>query len=78
MLGPGVTRQRAALSRLQHALAAKPGAAGVVGPADIPAGQQGAHLLLARSGDAARYARRNVLQGALCVHAPPSEPAGLR
>jgi RND superfamily putative drug exporter len=55
VLGPGVTRQRAALTRLQHALAAKPGAAGVVGPADIPAGQQGAHLLLARSGGAARY-----------------------
>jgi putative drug exporter of the RND superfamily len=56
VLGPGVTRQRAALTRLQHALASQPGVAGVVGPANIPAVQQGAHLTLARSGNAARYA----------------------
>ena len=55
VLGPGVTGQRAALTRLQHALASQPGVAGVVGPADIPAVQQGAHLMLARSGNAARY-----------------------
>jgi putative drug exporter of the RND superfamily len=55
VLGPGVTGQRAALTRLQHALASQPGIAGVVGPADIPAVQQGAHLMLARSGNAARY-----------------------
>lgn len=55
VLGPGVTGQRAALTRLQHALASQPGVAGVVGPADIPAVQQSAHLMLARSGNAARY-----------------------
>jgi RND superfamily putative drug exporter len=55
VLGPGVTGQRAALTRLQHALASQPGVAGVVGPADIPAVQRGAHLMLARSGNAARY-----------------------
>jgi putative drug exporter of the RND superfamily len=55
VLGPGVTGQRAALTRLQHALAGQPGVAGVVGPADLPAVQQSAHLMLARSGNAARY-----------------------
>jgi RND superfamily putative drug exporter len=56
VLGPGAGGQRAALTRLQHALARQPGVAGVVGPADVPAVQQRAHLMLARSGDAARYA----------------------
>jgi putative drug exporter of the RND superfamily len=55
VLGPGVTRQRAALTRLQHALAGRPGVAGVVGPADLAPAQQVFHLTLARSGDAARY-----------------------
>jgi RND superfamily putative drug exporter len=55
VLGPGVTRQRAALTRLQHALATRPGVAGVVGPADLPPVQQALHVTLARSGDAARY-----------------------
>jgi putative drug exporter of the RND superfamily len=55
VLRPGVTGQRAALTRLQHVLSGQPGVAGVVGPADVPAVQQGAHLMLARSGNAARY-----------------------
>jgi RND superfamily putative drug exporter len=55
VLGPGVTRQRAALARLQHALATRPGVAGVVGPADVPTAQQAFHVMLARAGDAARY-----------------------
>jgi RND superfamily putative drug exporter len=55
VLGPGVTRQRAALTRLQHALASRPGVAGVAGPADLPPAQQVFHLTLSRSGDAARY-----------------------
>lgn len=55
VLGPGVTRQRAALARLQHALATRPGVAGVVGPADLPPAQQAFHVTLARSGNAARY-----------------------
>lgn len=56
VLGPGVARQRAALARLQHALATRPGVAGVVGPGDFPAVQRAVHLMLARSGSAARYA----------------------
>jgi len=55
VLGPGVTRQRAALIRLQHALASRPGVAGVAGPADLPQAQQALHVTLARSGNAARY-----------------------
>ena len=57
VIGPGVTRQQAALGRLQHSLGSQPGAAGVLGPADFPAIQQrlNLHLMLARSGRAARY-----------------------
>lgn len=55
VLGPGVTRQRAALARLQHALAVQPGVAGVVGPADLPQAGRTFHVTLARSGNAARY-----------------------
>jgi putative drug exporter of the RND superfamily len=54
VLGPGVTRQRAALARFQHALAQQQDVAGVVGPADLPA-QQSARVVLAKSGNAARY-----------------------
>lgn len=43
VLGPGVTGQRPALDRLQHALAERPGVAGVVGPADLPSWQQFTH-----------------------------------
>jgi putative drug exporter of the RND superfamily len=65
VLGPGVTRQRTALARLQHALAAQPGVAGVVGPATLPVtqlprgqlafAQQGLRVVLASSGRAARF-----------------------
>ena len=54
VLGPGVTGRRQALDRLQRALAAQPGVAGVVGPADLPPGQS-LNAVLARSGNAARY-----------------------
>ena len=54
VLGPGVTRQRQPLARLQHALAAQPGVAGVVGPADLPSGRS-LSVMLASSGNAARY-----------------------
>jgi RND superfamily putative drug exporter len=36
VIGPGVTRQTAALARLQHELAAQPGVAEVAGPANFP------------------------------------------
>ena len=55
VLGPGVTGHRAALARLQHALARRPGVAGVVGPANIPPAPQATRLVLAPSGGAARY-----------------------
>jgi RND superfamily putative drug exporter len=55
ILGRGVGEQRPALDRLQRALAKRPGVAGVVGPADLPSVQQSVHVLVARSGDAARY-----------------------
>ena len=54
-LGSGVTGQRLALARLEHALAGRPGVAGVAGPADLPAGQP-LRAVLAASGNAARYA----------------------
>jgi putative drug exporter of the RND superfamily len=58
--GPGVARQSAALARLQRALARRPGVAGVLGPATLPTmqrglAQHGVHLMVARSGDAARF-----------------------
>jgi RND superfamily putative drug exporter len=58
--GPGVARQSAALARLQGALARRPGVAGVLGPATLPTVQRGlamrgVHLMLSRSGDAARF-----------------------
>jgi putative drug exporter of the RND superfamily len=55
VLGHGVTQQQAALARLQKSLASQPGVAGVVGPATIPVAQHTVHLMLAKSGDAARY-----------------------
>jgi RND superfamily putative drug exporter len=60
VLGPGVARQPAALARLQHALVRRPGVAGVLGPATLPDVQRGlahrgVHLMVSRSGDAARY-----------------------
>lgn len=55
VLGPGVGGQRAALDRLQRALARRPGVAGVVGPADLPRAQQRVPVLVTRSGNAARF-----------------------
>jgi RND superfamily putative drug exporter len=60
VLGHGVGHETAALGRLQHMLARRPGSAGVVGPASFPAEQQalrrhGLHLTVAASGGAARY-----------------------
>jgi RND superfamily putative drug exporter len=60
VLGPGVAGRPAALGRLQRALARQPGVAGVLGPATLPAvqsglAQRGVHLMVSRSGDAARY-----------------------
>jgi RND superfamily putative drug exporter len=57
VIGPGVTRQQAALGRLQHSLGSQPGVAGVLGPADFPVIQNrlNPHLMLAASGRAARY-----------------------
>jgi RND superfamily putative drug exporter len=52
--GRGVTSHRRALADLQRKLAAQPGVAGVVGPADLPAGRS-LDVVLAKSGDAARY-----------------------
>jgi RND superfamily putative drug exporter len=53
--GPGVGSQRAALVRLQHSLARRPGVAGVVGPASLPQVQQSVHVTVTASGDAARF-----------------------
>jgi len=60
VLGPGVTAQRPALARLQNELAARPGVAGVIGPANLPAAPAltagSVNAVLAASGNAARYA----------------------
>src|SRR5690348_2785444 len=62
--GPGVARQTAALARLQHELATRPGVAQIAGPASLPssalsdpAQSNPAHLnpMLAASGGAARF-----------------------
>jgi RND superfamily putative drug exporter len=58
--GQGVAGRPAALARLQRALTRRPGAAGVLGPATLPAvqrglTQRGVHLMVSGSGDAARY-----------------------
>ena len=70
VIGPGVTRQAAALTRLQQDLAAQPGVAELAGPASFPSesgesGTSGAsgpggavaslNPMLANSGDAARF-----------------------
>jgi RND superfamily putative drug exporter len=51
---PGVVTERAALARLQSALAQQPGVARVIGPAELPT-KQPRGLLLSESGNAARY-----------------------
>jgi putative drug exporter of the RND superfamily len=58
--GQGVAGRPAALARLQQALTRQPGVAGVLGPATLPVMQRGlmrrgVHLMVSRSGDAARY-----------------------
>ena len=59
VIGPGVTRQAAALARLQRELAAQPGVAELAGPASFP-GEPGVpaslNPMLAASGGAARFA----------------------
>jgi RND superfamily putative drug exporter len=60
VLGPDMAGRAPALGRLQRALARQPGVAGVLGPASLPVvqhtlAQRGVHLMMARSGDAARY-----------------------
>ena len=55
VIGPGAATQRAALARLEHALAARPGVAAVVGPADAEAAGAG-QLMAAGAGNAVRYA----------------------
>jgi RND superfamily putative drug exporter len=52
--GEDVVEQRAALERLQAALAGQPGVADVLGPAQIPL-EEGLGLVLAEDGDAARF-----------------------
>jgi RND superfamily putative drug exporter len=57
---PGLAGRPAALARLQRALTRQPGVAGVLGPATLPEAQRGlarrgVHLMVSRSGDAARY-----------------------
>jgi RND superfamily putative drug exporter len=54
VIGPGVARQTAALARLQHELATRPGVAEIAGPASLP-GSVPVNPMLAASGGAARY-----------------------
>jgi putative drug exporter of the RND superfamily len=56
VIGPGVAAQTAALGRLQHAIARQGGVAGVIGSASLPALARPAGLMLASSGNAARFA----------------------
>ncbi|HEV2377088.1 MAG TPA: MMPL family transporter [Streptosporangiaceae bacterium] len=56
VIGKGVALQGPALARLQQALARQSGVAGVVGPTDLPSLESSAHIMVARSGNAARYA----------------------
>jgi RND superfamily putative drug exporter len=61
VIGPGVARQTAALTRLQHELAVQPGVAELAGPASLPSpaslpGAAGSlNPMLATSGAAARF-----------------------
>jgi putative drug exporter of the RND superfamily len=54
VIGPGVARQTAALARLQHELATRPGVAEIAGPASLP-GLVPVNPMLAASGGAARF-----------------------
>jgi putative drug exporter of the RND superfamily len=58
VIGPGVTRQTAALARLQQELAAQPGVAELAGPAsftDVSAAPASLNPMLSASGGAARF-----------------------
>jgi RND superfamily putative drug exporter len=52
--GPDVAGQRAALGRFQESLAAQPGVAEVLGPAQIPLAEEYG-IVFSRAGDAARF-----------------------
>jgi putative drug exporter of the RND superfamily len=54
-IGSGVTRQTAALARLQHELASQPGVAELAGPASLPNTAGPLNPMLAASGGAARF-----------------------
>ena len=51
---PGVTSERAALARLEDAIARQPGVVRVLGPSDLPS-DKARGLVLAQSGNAARF-----------------------
>jgi len=52
---PGIVDQEEALVRLETTIARQPGVARVLGPSALPPGSQARGLVLAESGDAARY-----------------------
>ena len=54
-IGPGVTGQTAALTRLQHEITAQPGVAELAGPASLPGSARSLNPMLAASGGAARF-----------------------
>jgi RND superfamily putative drug exporter len=56
VFGPRLATRAAALGRLQHAISRQSGVAGVVGPANLPLLAGPANLMLASSGNAARFA----------------------
>jgi RND superfamily putative drug exporter len=55
-IGPGVAGQAQALSRLEGLLAGQPGVAEVAGPPNLPSALSAVNPMLAKSGDAARFA----------------------
>jgi putative drug exporter of the RND superfamily len=56
VIGTGVAGKTRALAQLQHAIDRQPGVAGVVGPANLPTLSRPANLMLASTGNAARFA----------------------
>jgi len=55
IIGPGVAARTAALARLQHELAMRPGVAELAGPASLPGTSAHVNPMLAASGGAARF-----------------------
>jgi putative drug exporter of the RND superfamily len=55
VIGPGVATKTAALARLQHELATRPGVAELAGPASLPGTSAQVNPMLAASGGAARF-----------------------